>query len=85
MYDIIEKKRDKYELTKEEIYFFVNGYSKEEIPDYQMSALLMAIFLNGMTREELVNLTFAMRDSSKEPYYMVATCNEGIDYKFVAL
>jgi pyrimidine-nucleoside phosphorylase len=64
MYEIIEKKRDKRELTKEEIYFFVNGYSKDEIPDYQMSALLMAIFLNGMTREELVHLTFAMRDSS---------------------
>lgn len=65
MYEIIEKKRDKRELTKEEIDFFVNGYSKDEIPDYQMSALLMAIFLNGMTREELVHLTFAMRDSSK--------------------
>ncbi len=66
MYDVIERKRDKKELTKDEIYFFVNGYSKGEIPDYQMSALLMAIFLNGMTREELVYLTFAMRDSSNK-------------------
>lgn len=65
MYDIIEKKRDKHELSKEEIYFFVNGYSSGEIPDYQMSALLMAIFLNGMTSEELKNLTFAMANSAK--------------------
>ena len=47
MYDIIEKKRDKQELSKEEIDFFVNGYSKGDIPDYQMSALLMAIYLNN--------------------------------------
>lgn len=65
MYDIIEKKRDKYELSKEEIDFFVKGYSKGEIPDYQMSALLMAIYLNGMTAEELKNLTFSMANSAK--------------------
>ena len=65
MYDIIEKKRDKHELTKEEIDFFVEGYSKDQIPDYQMSALLMAIYLNGMTDEELKNLTFAMANSAK--------------------
>ena len=65
MYEIIEKKRDKYELSKEEIEYFVNGYSKGEIPDYQMSALLMAIYLNGMSREELKNLTFAMANSAK--------------------
>lgn len=65
MYDIIEKKRDKYELTKEEIDFFVKGYSKGEIPDYQMSALLMAIFINGMSKEELKNLTFSMANSAK--------------------
>ncbi len=65
MYDIIEKKRDKHELSKEEIEFFVNGYSKGEIPDYQMSALLMAIYLNGMTAEELKDLTFAMTNSAK--------------------
>ena len=65
MYEIIEKKRDKYELSKEEIEFFVNGYSSGEIPDYQMSALLMAIYLNGMSPEELKNLTFAMANSAK--------------------
>lgn len=65
MYEIIEKKRDKCELSKEEIEFFVNGYSKGEIPDYQMSALLMAIYLNGMSSEELKNLTFAMANSAK--------------------
>ena len=63
MYDIIEKKRDKYELTKEEIEFFVKGYSKGEIPDYQMSALLMAICLKGMNAKETTELTLAMRDS----------------------
>lgn len=65
MYDIIEKKRDKYELTQSEIEFFVNGYSNGEIPDYQMSALLMAIFLNGLTDNELKYLTFAMANSAK--------------------
>ncbi len=65
MYDIIEKKRDKGELTKEEIDFFVNGYSKGDIPDYQMSALLMAIYLNGMNPRELKDLTFSMANSAK--------------------
>lgn len=64
MYDIIEKKRDSKELTKEEIDFFVSEYSKDNIPDYQASALLMAMYLNGMSNEELVNLTFAMANSS---------------------
>lgn len=66
MYDIIEKKRDNKELSKAEIDYFVNGYSKDEIPDYQVSALLMAIYFNGLTKNELLNLTFAMRDSSKK-------------------
>ncbi len=65
MYDVIEKKRDKHELSKEEIEFVVNGYSSGEIPDYQMSALLMAIFLNGMSDDELKYLTFAMANSAK--------------------
>jgi pyrimidine-nucleoside phosphorylase len=65
MYDIIEKKRYKKELTKEEIDFFVKGYSKDEIPDYQASALIMAICINGLTKEELTNLTFAMANSAK--------------------
>lgn len=66
MYEIIEKKRDNKILSKEEIDFFVNGYSNGSIPDYQASALLMAIYLNGMTNEELVNLTFAMANSSNK-------------------
>ncbi|SHH08352.1 pyrimidine-nucleoside phosphorylase [Tepidibacter thalassicus] len=63
MYDIIKKKRDGYELTKEEINFFVEGYSKGEIPDYQASALVMAIFLKKMTKKETVYLTEAMMHS----------------------
>ena len=66
MYDIIEKKRDRRELTKEEIDFFVNGYSNDKIPDYQMAALLMAIYLNGMTDEELKNMTFCYGKFSKD-------------------
>ena len=46
--EIIEKKRDKKELSKEEIEYFIKGYTKGEIADYQASALLMAIYLNGM-------------------------------------
>lgn len=57
MYDIIAKKRDKKLLSKEEINFFVNGYVKGQIPDYQISSLLMAIYLNGMNDKELFYLT----------------------------
>lgn len=60
---IIEKKRNRQELTQQEITYFIKGYTKGEIPDYQASALLMAIYLNGMTDEELVNLTMAMAKS----------------------
>ena len=63
--DIIEKKRDKKELGKEEIEFFVNGYTKGEITDYQASALVMAIYINGMTNEETTNLTLAMAHSGE--------------------
>lgn len=65
MYDIIEKKRDNYELTKDEINFFVRGYCNGEIPDYQASALLMAIYLNKLTKNELSYLTDAMAKSAK--------------------
>ena len=63
--DIIEKKRDKKELTKEEIEFFINGYTNGTITDYQAAALVMAIFINGMTDEETVNLTLSMAHSGE--------------------
>ncbi len=57
MYDIIAKKRDGKELSDAQIRFFVNGYTRGEIPDYQMSALLMAIYFVGLTEQETVSLT----------------------------
>lgn len=63
MFDIIRKKRDGLELSEKEIQWFVNGYVKGEIPDYQASALCMAIYFKGMTVEETTALTFAIRDS----------------------
>lgn len=57
MYDIIAKKRDGKGLDDAEIRFFVNGYTAGEIPDYQMSALLMAIYFNGMSEQETASLT----------------------------
>ena len=61
--DIIEKKRDSQALTTEEIQFWIEGYVKGEIPDYQVSALLMAIVLNSMNAEETTALTLAMMNS----------------------
>lgn len=61
--DIIAKKRDSKVLSKEEIEFFVQGYTKGEITDYQAAALVMAIFINKMTDEELFYLTFSMANS----------------------
>ena len=61
--EIIAKKRDKLSLSKEEIKFFVNEYVKENITDYQASALIMAIYLNGMNDEEITNLTLEMANS----------------------
>ena len=65
IYDIIRKKRDKETLTKEEIEFFVDKYAKGEIPDYQASALLMAIYINKMNKEETAYLTEAMMNSGE--------------------
>lgn len=61
--EIIEKKKKKQALTKEEIEYFIKGYLNDEIKDYQASSLLMAICLNDMTDEETFNLTKAMLDS----------------------
>lgn len=63
MYDIIEKKRDGHPLTDREIAFFVNGYVAGDIPDYQASALLMAIYLRGMDEDETLSLTLHMLHS----------------------
>lgn len=61
--EIIEKKRDKKKLSKEEIYYFINGYTKGEIADYQAAALVMAIYINGMDYEEIKDLSLAMAES----------------------
>ena len=61
--DIIAKKRDKKELTKEEIEFFVKGYTDGSITDYQASALVMAIYINGMNEREITDLTLYMAHS----------------------
>jgi pyrimidine-nucleoside phosphorylase len=60
MYDIILKKRNGEELTAEEINYFINGYTKGEIPDYQASALTMAIYFQKMSKRETVDLTMSM-------------------------
>lgn len=64
-YSIIQKKRDKGKLSKEEITWFINGLTEGSIADYQMSALLMAIYLNGLSKEETAFLTDAMLYSGK--------------------
>ncbi len=66
MYDIIKAKRDGAELNREQIDFFIKGLVSGAVPSYQASALLMAIYFNGMTDEETANLTFAIRDSGKK-------------------
>ncbi|GGA60833.1 pyrimidine-nucleoside phosphorylase [Ornithinibacillus halotolerans] len=66
MYDIIEKKRDGNELSEEEIRFFINGYTNGDIPDYQVSALMMAIYFQDMTEKERATLTMAMVESGDQ-------------------
>ena len=61
--DIIAKKRDKQKLNKAEIEFFIKEYTNGSIADYQASALIMAIYINGMDEEEIANLTLAMAHS----------------------
>lgn len=66
MVDLIQKKRDGHALTKKEIRFIIEGYTKEEIPDYQVSALSMAIFFQDMTEEERAELTMAIVESGEQ-------------------
>ena len=63
--EIIEKKRDGFELNRDEIHFFVKGYVDNKIPDYQASALLMAIYIRGMNKKEIGILTDEMRVSGE--------------------
>ncbi|MCX7753607.1 MAG: pyrimidine-nucleoside phosphorylase, partial [Blastocatellia bacterium] len=63
IYDIIEKKRDGFELSNEEISFFIEGYTRGSIHDYQASALLMALYIRGMNERETADLTHAMAHS----------------------
>lgn len=66
MYDLIHKKREGFRLTQAEITYIVTGYTQGEIPDYQMSALLMAIYFQGLDEEETVALTLAMAASGRQ-------------------
>ncbi|HVO72086.1 MAG TPA: thymidine phosphorylase [Aggregatilineaceae bacterium] len=64
--DIIEKKRDGGELSADEIRWFIDGYTRGDIPDYQAAAWLMAVFLRGMSRQETLDLTVAMAESGEQ-------------------
>jgi len=66
MVDLIEKKRDGFELSTEEIEFIVTGYTRGDIADYQMSAFLMAVFFQNMTERERADLTIAMANSGDQ-------------------
>lgn len=63
MYDLIQKKRDGQSLSKEEIAYMIKGYTQGTIPDYQMSAMMMAIYFQGMSEAETLNLTMEMAHS----------------------
>ena len=75
MYDVIKKKRDGAALSDEEIRFFIDGYVKGTIPDYQVSALCMAIWYRGMNVEETTALTLAIRDSGEKLHF---SCIDGL-------
>jgi pyrimidine-nucleoside phosphorylase len=64
--DIIASKRDGAALTRQEIEFFVSGLTEGTIPDYQIAAWLMAVYIQGMTRQEIGDLTLAMARSGRE-------------------
>ena len=66
MYDMIMKKRNGAEHTADEIRFIVEGFTKGEIPDYQMSAWLMCVYYKGMTHDETCALTHAMAESGDQ-------------------
>lgn len=71
---VIKKKRSGLDLSLEEIQFFIEGYTTDSIPDYQMSSLLMAIFLNGMSSAETINLTQVMLDSGIKMSFPELNC-----------
>lgn len=66
MYDLIMKKRNGGTLSRDEIFFMIEGYTKGNIPDYQMSAMMMAIYFNGMNEKETAALTMAMSESGDQ-------------------
>lgn len=66
MYDLIMKKRNGGTLSRDEIFFMIEGYTKGSIPDYQMSAMMMAIYFNGMNEKETAALTMAMAESGDQ-------------------
>ena len=66
MYDLIMKKRNGGTLSRDEIFFMIEGYTKGNIPDYQMSAMMMAIYFNGMDEKETAALTMAMGESGDQ-------------------
>ena len=63
MYDLIMKKRNGHTLSGEEIRYMITEYTADRIPDYQMSAMMMAIYFQGMSEEETLHLTMAMAES----------------------